>query len=1261
MILTKMKKNILLLLFCVVLMQSESGDIYRRYGIHNGNLVKTVYSNWGVVGQPGDKGPRGAWINDNNGYIGDVSLLVGAEVEALDQQGNNITFHSVVTCPVDRPSSTGPEQSNAGLRWGFEPVSGYLNPSQLYVATSTNSNTWPNIWPDEKCNWGGDWCGYFGKDTQYIQQESFYVMNDNNDHEFNYSDKNQWGVAFKPSPISNPSMNGLGLEVKVRGMQWQQILAQDCIFFLYEIKNISDTEYKKVVLGELVGTYIGNVETEADDDWSFFDVNSDLTYTGDFDNNCSNNNPNWVGDVGMVGYAFLESPGNPYDGIDNDGDSESNAPLFGEQNFIDKIINIGDNVIIIDENYNRSKVQINQDTTLISQGREIVVIVGESIFNEGNEIDGSINDNAFNGLDDDLDGLIDENYYLHYRQVRKFYNESTGIEETLFDLINPKAYIDYLSYENNIDGFIDVGLFDLIDERRDDGIDNDNDWNSSVHDVGSDGIANTFDLDGSEGNGIPDAGEPNFDQTDPDESDQIGLTSFDYFVPSGSYPASDDEELWNKLSPGFFDVPESINNGEPTSGEDGDFIFGSGYFPLLPGQTERFSIALIYGENKFDLDRNKDVVQEIYDNDYQFPPPPSKPNLTIVPGDSKAYLYWDRIAETTMDPVLLDYDFQGYKIYRATDPDFNDVRNITNAYGIVESYSPIAQFDLIDDIDSLFYPSYEIFQQSGGLSFNLGNNSGLVHSYIDSNLINGRTYYYAVTAYDEGDPQHTFPSENTKYITVLPTGEIITDNNTGYVTPTSFVQGFEVDDIDIENIGLDIGTGMINCNVVNNEDISGHEYLVEFWDSSNDLVDNNLDGVIDAGDEIIPITSFYNIENLNDIVVEFELMVYDTTYYNLRKNNIIDESFELKYSNNEIVPENLYEINFSSGEIKINISELPNSFQAVFNYYPIYKSPYINGASWDGTLINDDNELDYDDYDGNSLWIEEVLDGEVFDGMRLEFDNDWDIELDSIKWIIDGVEIMDNDILSILDVSVDTLSYPGLKSFASPNNYMIVFDDDLNFEQSSNRLTTRFKVYDITNNYELDFYFQDENSDNQITNEDRLGLIEKYGDVDLYTWNIGFSYFPSQQMIEPDLEFGSGDTLYIYTKKPFRNGDEFILKSYIPEVHYSPDYVDLSNVRVVPNPYIAATSIESSLPPGISSGRGERKIEFQNVPNDAIIKIFNIRGQHIKTLKHDGNIFNGSVSWNLKTDENMDIAYGVYLYVLESPSGSTKGKIAIIK
>ena len=107
--------------------------------------------------------------------------------------------------------------------------------------------------------------------------------------------------------------------------------------------------------------------------------------------------------------------------------------------------------------------------------------------------------------------------------------------------------------------------------------------------------------------------------------------------------------------------------------------------------------------------------------------------------------------------------------------------------------------------------------------------------------------------------------------------------------------------------------------------------------------------------------------------------------------------------------------------------------------------------------------------------------------------------------------------------------------------------------------------------------------------------------------------------------------------------------------------VNFADIRVVPNPYYAASAIESSLPPGISSGRGERKVEFQNLPLNSKVRIYNSRGQHIITLDHDGNYYDGSISWNLRTKENADIAYGVYLYIVESDFGIKKGKLAIIK
>ena len=55
-------------------------------------------------------------------------------------------------------------------------------------------------------------------------------MDDNNDEEFNFADNNIWNVDFKPN-ANDPTRNGLGLDVGVRGMQWQQFLAQDVLFW----------------------------------------------------------------------------------------------------------------------------------------------------------------------------------------------------------------------------------------------------------------------------------------------------------------------------------------------------------------------------------------------------------------------------------------------------------------------------------------------------------------------------------------------------------------------------------------------------------------------------------------------------------------------------------------------------------------------------------------------------------------------------------------------------------------------------------------------------------------------------------------------------------------------------------------------------------------------------------------------------------------------------------------------------------------------
>jgi hypothetical protein len=169
--------------------------------------------------------------------------------------------------------------------------------------------------------------------------------------------------------------------------------------------------------------------------------------------------------------------------------------------------------------------------------------------------------------------MIDENFYLHYRQLRR---DQTG--KVLIDKLAPWAYKDYVR---------GAGLLDpMIDESRNDGIDNDNDWNAEFDDVGVDGVEVPTN-DRGESDGMPTAGEPNFDQTDVDESDQIGLTSFEYFTTANEFSMAmmrSSGKEWR----GLFQSPASIVNNKPERGEDGDFIYGSGYFPCAPAKPALF-------------------------------------------------------------------------------------------------------------------------------------------------------------------------------------------------------------------------------------------------------------------------------------------------------------------------------------------------------------------------------------------------------------------------------------------------------------------------------------------------------------------------------------------------------------------------------------------------------------------------------------------------------------------------------------------------
>ena len=130
-------------------------------------------------------------------------------------------------------------------------------------------------------------------------------------------------------------------------------------------------------------------------------------------------------------------------------------------------------------------------------------------------------------------------------------------------------------------------------------------------------------------------------------------------------------------------------------------------------------------------------------------------------------LTWDNTADTkTRDPFVGNVnDFEGYKVYRATDKYFSDSEVITDGYGTPMFMKPIYQCDLLDQefyLGEQHNPDrygrshqcrgFTDFGLVNGMGYNLGYDEGITHIFRDNTVQNGRTYYYAIVAYDYGAP-----------------------------------------------------------------------------------------------------------------------------------------------------------------------------------------------------------------------------------------------------------------------------------------------------------------------------------------------------------------------------------------------------------------------------------------------------------------------------------------------------------------------------
>jgi len=283
-----------------------------------------------------------------------------------------------------------------------------------------------------------------------------------------------------------------------------------------------------------------------------------------------------------------------------------------------------------------------------------------------------------------------------------------------------------------------------------------------------------------------------------------------------------------------------------------------------------------------------------------------------------------------------------------------------------------------------------------------------------------------------------------------------------------------------------------------------------------------------------------------------------------------------------------------------------------------------------------------------------------FDGLTLSVQNDNSIAvIDSLTgWT--SKQTTNVNLFVTPDSSSRGIRYPAdyeIQFFNTPQ--------DTGFIESAQTSHAKFPVnFKVINQYtgkKTKIAVRDMDKSKTLTIGDEIQILEFVGPVTLgnsrIAWKIG--YFGPVDLSDP-IQPQEGEKFFIKTSKPFYSNDHFTITTKAVTVDNTKANTELGRIDVVPNPYVGANTWE---PRNLNfTGRGERRIDFINLPSQCTVRIYTISGALVKTLEKNSTAADGSLTWNLVTEDGMDIAYGVYIYHVDAPGvGEHIGKFAVIK
>jgi len=695
------------------------------------------------------------------------------------------------------------------------------------------------------------------------------------------------------------------------------------------------------------------------------------------------------------------------------------------------------------------------------------------------------------------------------------------------------------------------------------------------------------------------------------------------------------QNVWKTGATGLPVLKQTATDYEAYNGSLGSvdhfYYTASGPFSMAAGASFDFVVAFVGGLTWGQFRDAAATAKHTYNIQFAGPAAPPAPGnfvangVTAGPGgreyDPRIHAYpihyapsggitlsWDLSGTlTTADPSSGVVDAEGIRLFRSMDRGNTWGSVISDVQGAFANWVPYRQWDLNDGITG-----------KDGLSYtHLGDDTGLVSTFVDATALDGIEYWYAITAYDQGEFD---PATGT--IQLLESLQSPIGSNPNSPAVIAVVAGSRPN-------GFTDGLVDGGASSTLTPTVSGA------YTHSGSMAVNVM---VDAGtmDGTYRITTTgngdYGLDNQTDVVgITLERL---------------SPTAEVLYT--ALLPE---DGTYGTGLLPIvdGVQVIASTgFNAVSDVYDLTDYTFPTGFSPYGG---------YEQIYGDDWFMNSELDHGSLADMATKFTT---------------IEIR-------FDTTATQMAYvynrSGGYDFVAYHTFPgTAWDVDGTTDRQVNIAYTRQSSKGT--NYDWDIDDSPLGGNRHYTSALASDYSGATGDTAYTTVGTGTKSHWSGSNLDhmwssiPGMDTGltwrdlHGTTLTWGFDHPMGAGLQYEFSTSAPAIVDS--LIDLDDIKVVPNPYYIYADWDLS--------NNRRKIQFTNVPINSEIQIYTLSGELVAILDHHGDAtavaggrgYNsnrvGTVDWNIWTYEFTEAAYGLYVYVVKTDDGDVKiGKFAIIR